>query len=104
MRRGSQVLRRKGLPLLVHLFTFSVAIRRNDQLLINMCHTKNCDLGERQLVMEAQAGFRFPHLHKQFPLSSGGLELIDCNSLERKGGDELGRAAVYAGHLAWELE
>lgn len=59
--------------------------------------------------MEAHIRFSVARLLEHFPdpLESGkGFhdDVNDCNSLERKGGDEVGRAAVYAGHLARELE
>lgn len=59
--------------------------------------------------MEALIRFSVAHLLEHFPdpLESGKVfqnDVNDCNSLERKGGDEVGRAAVYAGHLARELE
>lgn len=96
--------------LLVHiLYSLSVAVRSNDLLFIIICNTKNCDLGKRQLILEAHIRFSFAHPLEHFPnpLESGkGFhnDVNDSNSLERKGGDEVGRAAVHAGHLARELE
>lgn len=59
---GAQVSRVR-LSLLVHiLYSLSVAIRSNDQLFITICHTENCDLGKRQLIMEAHIRFSVAHL------------------------------------------
>lgn len=101
---------RVRVSLLVHtLYSLSVAIRSNDQLFVTICHTENCDLEKRQLIMEAHIRFSDANLLENFPdpLEAGKgfpKDVNDCNSLERKGGDEVGRAAVYAGHLARELE